>query len=104
MTLVELKQILESTGYPVAYSHFNSPQKPPFIVYLVDDTSNFFADNHVFKKIDNVQVELYTNKKDLQAEQRLEQLFFDNEIPWDSTEIFIQSEKLFQKIYEVRLL
>ena len=104
MTLVQLYNLLKATGYPVAYSHFTSPQAPPFIVYLVSYSSNFIADNKVQQRIDNVQVELYTNKKDLQAEQRLEQIFYDNEISWDSTESYIESEQLFQKIYEVRLI
>ena len=37
MTLKVLKQILDSTGYPVAYSHFNKYKKTPYITYLVSD-------------------------------------------------------------------
>jgi hypothetical protein len=103
MTLTELKQILEATGYPVAYSHFNSPQKPPFICYLVSNSSNFFADSKVYQKFDNIQIELYTSKKDLVAEGKLESILDTHEIPYETTEIFIETEKLFQKIYEVSL-
>jgi sulfur transfer complex TusBCD TusB component (DsrH family) len=103
MTLVELKQILDTVGYPVAYSHFNEAKTPPFICYLVSNSSNFMADNKVWQKIDNIQIELYTAKKDLIAEGKLEQVLDDNEIPYDTTEIYIETEKLFQKIYEVSL-
>ncbi len=34
MTLQEINNILKSTGYGVAYSHFNTPTKPPFITNL----------------------------------------------------------------------
>lgn len=103
MTLVELKKLLDATGYPVAYSHFNEPKATPFITYLVTYSSNFHADNKVHKKIDNVDIELYTDKKDLQAEETLESLLDEKELPYDKVETFISEEKLYQIIYEVRL-
>lgn len=104
MTLAELYTILKATGYPVAYSHFNEPQTPPYIVYLVAYSSNLIADNKVYKKINNVQIELYTAKKDLTAESALENVLDQHEIPYQTTETFIESEGLFQKIYETRLI
>jgi hypothetical protein len=108
MNLVQLKNILEATGFPVAYSHFveteNEPMpKPPFIVYLATYSSNFMADNKVHIPIENVQIELYTNKKDLEAEAQVEIVLDASEIPYSTTEIFIESEQVYQKIYEVRL-
>lgn len=104
MTLAELKQLLDATGYPVAYSHFRDAQTAPFITYLVAYSSNFVADNKVYQKVSNVQIELYTIKKDLVAENKLETVLDANEISYDSVETFIESEQLFQKIYEVRTI
>lgn len=109
MNLIELKKILDATGYPVAYSHFtalpgNPVPKPPYICYLVDGSQNMIADNKVHHKINDITIELYTIKKDLVAETKLEQALDDNEIPYESSEVFIDSEKLFQKIYETRLI
>jgi hypothetical protein len=104
MTLVELKQILDTTGYPVAYSHFNSLVDAPFITYLDAFSNNYFADNKVHTKVKNVQVELYTNYKDLTAESTLEDILDANEIPYETTETFIKSEQLFQKIYEIGVI
>ena len=109
MTLSDLYTILKATGYPVAYSHFtattNNPlPTPPYITYLSAYSSNLKADNMVYEKIDNLQIELYTNKKDLAAEKKLEDLLDQNEIAYESTETWIDSEQLFQKIYEVRLI
>jgi hypothetical protein len=108
MTLEEINTILKTTGFPVAYSHFveseNEPvPAPPFLVYLVAFSSNFMADNRVYKSIQTVQIELYTDKKDLEAEAILEAALNDNQLPYQTTETFIDSEQLFQKIYEVRL-
>ncbi|PFE56017.1 hypothetical protein CN318_12290 [Bacillus cereus] len=109
MTLAEFKKILDATGYPVAYSHFtalpgNPVPKPPYICYLVDGSANLMADNKVYHKINDLNIELYTIKKDLVAEAKLEQVLDDYEIPYESFGTFIESEKLFQKIYETRLI
>jgi hypothetical protein len=43
MKLAELKSILDAAGYPVAYSHFDEVQTPPFICLLKSrNSSNFF--------------------------------------------------------------
>lgn len=109
MTLEELKIILEATGLPVAFSHFTESENepfpaPPFITYLVTYSSHLIADNKVFKKIDNVQIELYTDRKSLEVEAVLEAILIENEIPFATTEANIEDEMLYQKIYEVRLL
>ncbi|WP_191556448.1 hypothetical protein [Metabacillus idriensis] len=109
MTIIELKAILESTGLPVAYSHFtafeNSPvPEPPYICYMVNASPHFMADNKVFKKIEDVSIELYTNKKDLAIEAILEEVLDQHSIPYIPDEVFIPSEQLFQKIYDVRLI
>ncbi|MDZ4610976.1 hypothetical protein ORM66_00550 [Bacillus cereus] len=109
MTLGELTKILEATGYPVAYSHFTAtPTKPvpapPYICFLVDGSANLMADNKVYHKIDDTNIELYTTKKDLVAEEKLEKVLDDHEIPYDSYGTFIESEKMYQKIYEMRLI
>lgn len=109
MTLPELRALLERTGFPVTYSHFKEDPEhpvpsPPYVVYLVSHSTNIYADNKVYMKIDDIQIELYTKEKDLNAESILENLLDEYEIPYDWDETFIESEGLFQKIYETRLL
>lgn len=109
MTQTELCTILKATGYPVAYSHFKSSDKiplptPPYICYLSAYSSNFMADDIVYKDIDNLQIELYTVVKDPVAEKKITDLLKTNGIAYQSSEDWIESEQLFQKIYEVRLI
>lgn len=104
MTLNDIYTILKATGYPVAYSHFIGTTTPPYIAYMSAYSSNFKADNKVYAKIDNLQIELYTAKKDLTAEKKLEDLLDQNEIAYETTETWLDSEQLFQRIYEVRLI
>ncbi|UYO18747.1 hypothetical protein [Bacillus sp. 41-22] len=107
LTLGELIKILEATGYPVAYSHFTATPGnpvPPYICFLVEGSANLMADNKVYHKINDLNIELYTTKKDLFAEAKLEQVLDDHEIPYESYGTFIESEKMYQKFYETRLI
>jgi len=98
---VTLFNLLKSTGLPVAYHHFKTPPEPPYIVYLFAYSSNFGADNKVHKEIPNYQVELYTTIKDPANEKQIEELFDTNDIYWDKTETYIESEGLYQVLYEI---
>jgi hypothetical protein len=104
MTLSELVTILKATGYPVAYSHFPTRPSIPFITYLEYDSDNFHADNRTYKQIRNINVELYTDKKDLVAESKLETLFDANDLAYQSYEVYLETEKLFQKVYQIGVI
>jgi hypothetical protein len=97
----KLFALLKTTGLPVAYHHFVSPPSPPYIVYLFSYSSNFGADNKVYDAEKNFQVELYTKTKDPTSEALIEGLFDANEIYWEKTEMYIDSEGLYQVLYEI---
>lgn len=104
MTQAELVSILRGTGYPVAYSHFDADDGPPsvpFITYLEFDSDNFHADNKTYKQVKNINIELYTDKKDLEAEQKLESILDAHDLAYQTSETYIEAERLFQKIYEI---
>ena len=96
-----LYALLKTINLPVAYHHFTSPPSPPYIVYLFAYSSNFGADNKVYQKDFNYQVELYTTIKDPVSEKLIEDLFDAHEIYWDKTETYIDSEGLYQVLYEI---
>lgn len=103
MTLAELAQRLNNL-YPTRYSHFSSAQAPPFICYLDDGSDNFYADNKVYVEGTLVNIELYTNTKDLAAEKKIKNMLDENEIPYDKAPtIFIESEGVFQCTFSVTL-
>ena len=96
-----LKNLLLTTGLPVAYSHFNTAPPPPYLVYLFDSSDNFGADDKVYHQASNYRVELYTPKHDPAVQAQLENLFDGNDIFWEKDEVWIDKEKLFQTVYYI---
>ena len=103
MTLEELKDLLGTTGFPVAYREWPENEAPPlpFICYLVTYSNNFAADGQVYYPIDHVQVELYTKLKDQEAEDKVEQAM--SGLFWEKTETYISTEKCYQILYEIEV-
>ena len=101
MTIEELAAVLQKMGIPFAYDHFaegESPE-PPFICYLLPGSDNFAADGMAYFKISEVWIELYTDRKDLAVERKVEDVLDGQEIFYDKTEVWIQSEKLYEVLY-----
>lgn len=101
MTLKELNTLLETTGYPVAYRSFKTPQTAPFICYLTAYRRNFSADGVAYSGADRVQIELYTKEKDQIAEGKVEKAL--SSFFWQKTEYYIESTGLYQIIYEIEV-
>lgn len=74
------------------------------MVYLVTDSDNLGADNWAYHKTINLQIELYTTKKDLATEKTVESLLDAHRLHFDKVEIYIANEKLYQTIYSITLL
>ena len=101
MTMEELAAVLQKMEIPFAYDHFaegESPE-PPFICYLLPGSDNFAADGLAYFKISEGRIELYTDRKDLAVERKVEDVLDGQEIFYDKTEVWIQSEKLYEVLY-----
>lgn len=97
-----LKEILSQLNIPVAYDHFNVATTPPFIAFRRYNTNNFGADNVVYKKINNYYVELYTEYKDAELEEQLEDLLTSYGIFFNvESESYIDDEKMYEIIYTI---
>lgn len=101
----DLVKLLEETGIPFAYDHFAEGESPdpPFICYLLPQSDNFSADGKVYLKVSNVNIELYTDSKDLAVEQKLGTVLDIHGIFYDKTEVWIESEKLYEVLYSFEL-
>lgn len=97
----KINEFLTAMGIPFAYDHFaegESPE-PPFLCYLLPESHNFSADGRVYYKISQMNLELYTDIKDPQLENRVEAVLDQYGIFYNKTEVWIESERLYEVLY-----
>ena len=101
----EIIRILKESGITFAYDHFAEGESPdpPFICYLLPESDNFSADGKVYLKVSVVNIELYTDEKSPATEQLLEDVLDAHEIFYEKSEIWIESEKLYEVLYTFEL-
>ena len=97
----ELLTIVQEIGYPNAYDHCAEGEVPelPYILYLVPESNNFAADNYAYFKVNEVHIELYTDRKDLTAEKKVEAVLDRHSIFYNRSETWIESEQLYEVLY-----
>jgi len=103
MTHNEIFEMLEETGLAVAYDHFAEGESPdpPFICFLFPESDNFSADNAVYAEFQVLDVELYTDEKNPELEDKLETIFNNYELFWNKSEVWIESEKMYEVLYQM---
>ena len=99
----DLMQLMEEIGLPFAYDHFAEGESPnpPFITFLLPGSDNFAPDGKVYWKINEVHIELYTDEKNPETEALVEAVLDAHEIFYDKTEVWIESEKLYEVLYSL---
>lgn len=101
MTLTEVKNRLQNTGFPVAYMAFPEQTTPPFIVFLSEGDNNFSADGSVYFSAHKLRIELYTAYRDLETELSVESALSD--LFYEKTVIFIDNDQIYETIYELEV-
>lgn len=106
MTNQKVFEMVKSIGFPAAYHHFEEGREPekPYIVYLYPSTDNFAADGIVYQAINELDIELYTEKKDIEAEKKVEAVLKEHGFFYEKTETYLASEKMFEVLYEMEVL
>ena len=98
MELEEIYKKLCTLDIPGAYYQFTKPQKLPFAVYFEADAEIEGADNYNLFRRKTIAIELYTDKKDLSLERKLESLFRDTELE-KAIDTYLKDEKMFMVAY-----
>ena len=104
MDAADLYEGLELAGYPVAYGKFRSAPELPYIVYVFIEAADLMADNTNYHGVGDYHVELYTANKDPTAEAAVETQLKALGLPFGKLEAFVESEDMYQVLYEVRLI
>lgn len=102
MTIQEICKKLKSIGFPIAYYEFDFPPKTiPYIVYF--DVGAEFRGSDYSNNIENCsyRVELYTEKKDLMAEKKIEEIL--NFTHFSKQTVKIKEENIYMIVYEFEI-
>lgn len=108
MTKEQIEEMLKTIGLPFRYHHFTQKEMKdiplPIVVWIVPETDNFFADGQTYKKIKKLDIELYTDEKDWDLEEKLEGILGQYGIAWQQTASeWLDSEKMWESLYEMEV-
>ena len=106
MTYDAIVEMLEEAGLPLAYDPFAEGESPdpPFLIFLFPSSDNFSADGTVYQRIDALHIELYTDRKQPETEKRLETVLERHGIVYEKTEVWIDTERLYEVLYSTEVL
>lgn len=105
MTHQEVLKMMDEMKLPYAYHHFvegESPD-PPFLVFLYPNSDNFAADGMVYFKVNRLNIELYTDLKDVELEETVEAVLDKHGIFYEKSEVWIESENLYEVLYQMEV-
>ena len=105
MTHQEVLEMMDEMKLPYAYHHFvegESPD-PPFLVFLYPSSDNFAADGMVYFKVNRLNIELYTDLKDVELEETVEAVLDKHGIFYEKSEVWIESENLYEVLYQMEV-
>jgi hypothetical protein len=100
---VDIKALLESTGMKVAEELFF---KPPAFPYIVFSQSSSYGGADLFNCISNrsINVELYSDVINRDAEKKIEDSLNEKAIEFKKDRTWIDSQGFFQTVYDFNLL
>ena len=106
MTYDEIMGMLAEAPLPIAYDHFAEGESPdpPFLVFLFPSSDNFSADGTVYQKIDELHIELYTDRKQPDVESALEAVLDRHGVFYNKSEVWIETERLYEVLYSTEVL
>lgn len=106
MTYQSIAEMIKSVGLPYAYYQFEEGQgsECPFIVFYYPARNDYAADGENYAKIENLTIELYTANKDFEIEAKLETVLGSNDLYFEKSETYIDSEKCFEIVYTMEVL
>src|SRR5690554_5468989 len=104
MTYLDMINEMEALGFPCTYGSFKSSPPIPFTVIQFAYSNDMMADNQNYKEVGNYQLEYYNSIKFPPDEMKIENRLKELRLPYTKTEVFLDSENLYQIVYEIQLM
>ena len=101
----EVMAMVNKLKLPNAYDHFAEGEEPntPYVIYRYPGSDNFAADGIVYHKINELDIELYSDKKDTKTEEAVEAVLDEHGLFYQKTEVWLSDERLFEVLYEMEV-
>lgn len=95
-----------SAGLSCTYYQFakETAPDPPYLVWYFPNRDDFRADNEAYVTVNELNLELYTARKDFALEAALEEELDKLEIVYDKEEQYIESEELYEVLYTTEVI
>lgn len=105
MTYEEINEMMQEIGLPFAYHHFAEGESPdpPFVLFLSPGENTFSADNLMYVSFKRLHIELYNDEKSPDTEERVEEVLHQHNIYYTKTEVWIESERLYEVLYTMEV-
>ena len=105
MTYEEINEMMLEIGLPFAYHHFAEGESPnpPFLLFLSPGEHTFGADHLMYHSFKQLDIELYTDEKSPETEERVEEILKQHNIFYNKSEVWIESERLYEVFYETEV-
>lgn len=98
-TLAKLKRLY---GIPSAYGRFEKKQKLPFMIYFGAGEENLPADDTIYWKDQEYQLQYYFKEKDETKEEAIEAILLEDGFVYEkSSDVYIESEDIWVIYYDV---
>ena len=103
MTLEEFEHKLKNINLPVSYRKFKKPNPTlPVVVWFIGEERHRGADYENMITEYDVIVELYSDRKDLKNEGKLDEIL--SEFDFAKYESYIEDESMLQVAYHITLM
>lgn len=101
MKLIDVINMLESTGYPVVYLAWRENEVPalPYICYYYPSMTPETADDTHHAEIYTLNVELYTKNKNFEVESTVEAALLNADMVFTKEEDFLSDENMYETLY-----
>ena len=105
MSADEIVAMIERMYLPYAYHHYAEGETPalPYLIYTYPQSIPYAADDGVYVQGSSLQLELYSETRDLPIERRIEHMLDVNDLVYRKSEVYIESEQLYEVIYEMEV-
>ena len=106
MTTAEIYQMIRRAGIPAVYHHFeeNTGQEPPFICFYYPYDNDFKADNINYVPVNELRIELYTERKDFHLEKVMETIMQEAGLVYTKEETYLSTEKMYMETFTTEVI